>query len=107
MGHLSFIDWCVIVTTITGVVAVFYAVLAYHRPPVVGKPGKTAPPPTRNLVPIICAVVAWAAVAAYFVDQHWLSADQAAETPLSAENARLTVSRWQAIFSNEGNHPFS
>jgi hypothetical protein len=92
---MSFNDLMSGLATFAAVVAAIYAVLAYHRPkgaPVADPPAVADQPPRRFLVPIIAATVAWAAIAAGFVDRHWISSPEQASLPkLNAEIAQIIV----------------
>jgi hypothetical protein len=92
---MSFNDWMTAIATCAAIVAAIYAVLAYHLPkgtPVADLPVGAGQPPRRFLVPIVAAVVAWAAIAVGFVDRHWISSPEQTSLPkLQAEIDQVIV----------------
>jgi hypothetical protein len=83
------------VATIAAVVAAIYGAIAYHRPKGTAvantKSSRAAPAPPRSLVPIVAAMIAWAAIIAGFVGQRWFLSKGDEEMSLSSENARLEL----------------
>ena len=78
MMGLSLQDFLTVISTVAAVVAAVYAVIAYHRPPTPvpaerpqANPAATRKRGRQSIVPIIAALVAWAAVAVGFYERHW------------------------------------
>jgi hypothetical protein len=105
------------IATAAATVAAIYAVLAYHRPkgtPVAraatrGVRGQVAPEPVRprSAIPIIAALVAWAAVACNFVYTNWFVSElPGAETALSEDNASISVRFWQRVMPSSDAHQY-
>lgn len=81
------------VATIAAVVAAIYGVVGYHRPKgaATANAKRSAMPPSRSIVPIVAAMIAWLAIIAGFINQHWFLPKVETEISLSAENARLDL----------------
>src|ERR1022692_1011530 len=90
------------VTTVAAAVAAIYAGLSYHRPKTAVMSALDAPPSRRRLWPVIAlALVAWGAAGFSYYDRHYLPPVRPGQqAPLSADNARLEVSRWESGVPN-------
>lgn len=113
---MTFANVMLAISTLAGVVAAYYAVLAYHRPkgaPVV-KPSEAGRRQSiveqrrpQTAIPIVAALIAWAAVAAIFIHEKWFSPEASSlETDLSPENARIDARSWQKVMPTDIVHQY-
>ncbi|HUZ30935.1 MAG TPA: hypothetical protein VMV19_02325 [Xanthobacteraceae bacterium] len=99
LAHLGFVDWCVVISAVCSVLLLIYAA-ADHLPKVKPMLDKAETKPRRYL-PYILAAVAWFGVIIEIGDRHWWGGPEPTEIPLSEENARIDVSRWQPITNDK------